>query len=372
MYGETELVEIVRAFIRGLSPRVRGNLIITMRTQRMVRSIPACTGKPGVQVCGSRPIRVYPRVYGETSQLPRRLCCCLGLSPRVRGNRTVARAGLCGPGSIPACTGKPGHADQFRGFLEVYPRVYGETAVPAPIITAEPGLSPRVRGNLVDYPVLATGIRSIPACTGKPPVGSPKRAVLGVYPRVYGETVCGVESLRSSQGLSPRVRGNHSFTSTRLSMCRSIPACTGKPAGPRLSWCWTEVYPRVYGETRLGLKVRFLPEGLSPRVRGNRHNAVPPGPDPGSIPACTGKPPFDRAATNHYGVYPRVYGETPVGTFPQLQKGGLSPRVRGNLPHCRAGLAGMGSIPACTGKPRRRIAQGPSGRVYPRVYGETP
>ena len=177
---------------------------------------------------------VYPRVYGETQGGPTETPEDLGLSPRVRGNRRDRAGQGLHPGSIPACTGKPGRHNPVRGHAKVYPRVYGETCGfrrPGDRVT---GLSPRVRGNPSDPrpPHRSTG--SIPACTGKPTSALIRPWESRVYPRVYGETHFADVDAGSGAGLSPRVRGNQ-CPSHRICMTqRSIPACTGKP-GPAMT-----------------------------------------------------------------------------------------------------------------------------------------
>ena len=91
-----------------------------------------------------------------------------GLSPRVRGNpRDVEGCGDC-QRSIPACAGEPRQG--FAGAREstVYPRVCGGTWRLANESTRAEGLSPRVRGNLVDVKAYHADCRSIPACAGEP------------------------------------------------------------------------------------------------------------------------------------------------------------------------------------------------------------
>ena len=50
------------------------------------------------------------------------------------------------------------------------------------------GLSPRVRGNPYLPAQPADGLRSIPACAGKPTAGELSPNPMTVYPRVCGET----------------------------------------------------------------------------------------------------------------------------------------------------------------------------------------
>ena len=107
MYGETVAALGMLAVAAGLSPRVRGNLQPAVLDIDPRRSIPACTGKPHHDRLNRRPCRVYPRVYGETSDASGLQVGDTGLSPRVRGNPLECPAANPVYGSIPACTGKP-------------------------------------------------------------------------------------------------------------------------------------------------------------------------------------------------------------------------------------------------------------------------
>ena len=152
-------------------------------------SIPACTGKPAPTRGPGRAAQVYPRMYGETAPAvrPRRLV--KGLSPHVRGNpshRTNADPMLR---SIPACTGKPARLPAVLQHDGVYPRMYGETSGGLLNRAQASGLSPHVRGNLADQLMAERNQGSIPACTGKPDKRPDRGSDERVYPRMYGETV---------------------------------------------------------------------------------------------------------------------------------------------------------------------------------------
>ena len=111
----------------GLSPRVRGNLARSSGTIPPLGSIPACTGEPPLITQGTYPQAVYPRVYGGTLW---HLGLCpgvVGLSPRVRGNHLVTFNGGVSGRSIPACTGEPAAKHAETAAVGVYPRVYGGT-----------------------------------------------------------------------------------------------------------------------------------------------------------------------------------------------------------------------------------------------------
>ena len=232
-----------------------------------------------------------------------------GLSPRVRGNRSVGR------------------------LYALPPARWGW------------GLSPRVRGNR-SGDIRPCGWRlvgSIPACAGEPAswMASARRAQR-VYPRVCGGTHCLKLLRRSDRGVYPRVCGGTHLPGRPAARRGSIPACAGEPSrlGKDVATRGTPaaVYPRVCGGTILGARCRPVAHGgLSPRVRGNpaleRHHARFP--RHGSIPACAGET--------------RLTGK----------------ELGGNK-------RGAGSIPACAGEPVQAYLNQPRRAVYPRVCGGTP
>ena len=107
MYGETIRAAHLLPDDEGLSPHVRGNRQQAKAKARAAGSIPACTGKPS-SVCRRRSRRgVYPRMYGETFRGQAMEEIDQGLSPHVRGNRFQHGTVVGLLRSIPACTGKP-------------------------------------------------------------------------------------------------------------------------------------------------------------------------------------------------------------------------------------------------------------------------
>ena len=70
----------------GLSPRVRGNLLKSQSHRGFLRSIPACAGEPVTKSGFLLFQKVYPRVCGGTRRAPFAPRHGYGLSPRVRGN----------------------------------------------------------------------------------------------------------------------------------------------------------------------------------------------------------------------------------------------------------------------------------------------
>ncbi len=172
-------------------------------------------------------------------------------------------------------------------------------------------------------------------------------------------------------GLSPRVRGNRSDAVRRRAAVGSIPACAGEPGlfSPFLPP--RQVYPRVCGGTLFDNSDRLFLFGLSPRVRGNRIMQLTLWQQKRSIPACAGEPARCAVRRNCAVVYPRVCGGTQLFASRRIPILGLSPRVRGNrYPSHRQGIRSR-SIPACAGEPQIGIAAAAKERVYPRVCGGT-
>ena len=172
-------------------------------------------------------------------------------------------------------------------------------------------------------------------------------------------------------GLSPRVRGNQMWCLRLLRLGRSIPAGAGEPSSFPPAVPAREVYPRGCGGTRNANLVSISQSGLSPRVRGNHFLVVKPRTTPRSIPAGAGEPRCGTSGRGRQGVYPRGCGGTLPTTIYRLNRGGLSPRVRGNLADIPTTHPMGGSIPAGAGEPITTNQKILLGRVYPRGCGGT-
>ena len=173
-YGETDPDYAVATLAEGLSPRIRGNPRPTTAAAQMRGSIPAHTGKPRSRPTRTGPGWVYPRAYGETWHCRMNARVMKGLSPRIRGNLALSHECARPQGSIPAHTGKPAIRFARRCRRRVYPRAYGETGgVLRPDLRDE-GLSPRIRGNPCGGLPCPPECGSIPAHTGKPAPCVPK------------------------------------------------------------------------------------------------------------------------------------------------------------------------------------------------------
>ena len=180
-----------------------------------------------------------------------------------------------------------------------------------------------------------------------------------------------VRAAMSSEGLSPRVRGNPPARTGRSRGGGSIPACAGEPKARAASTRRSAVYPRVCGGTSASWAAAMGRRGLSPRVRGNPSARCLAPVRPGSIPACAGEPGSRAGVIDRGGVYPRVCGGTLIDATEPVYQAGLSPRVRGNHFLLWAVPGHCGSIPACAGEPGLTKLPATPATVYPRVCGGT-
>ena len=231
---------------------MRGNRISISAIDTDTGSIPARAGEPLAATRRAGCLWVYPRACGGTGGYKRRSRRVRGLSPRVRGNPSATRQWMTGLRSIPARAGEPDE-DGTRSFVSrvypracggtcayrarfarpwVYPRACGGTSGLSLLALARPGLSPRVRGNLVHQHPLRLGIGSIPARAGEPSAAAASCASLRVYPRACGGTPATAPTTTSLKGLSPRVRGNQSHLLVHPKQGGSIPARAGEPFFP--------------------------------------------------------------------------------------------------------------------------------------------
>ena len=147
MCGAADLRCLVRTHCIGLSPRVRGSRLPPLAPFNIARSIPTCAGQPEwLWVCRTA-CWVYPHVCGAAGLMRRDVKTLTGLSPRVRGSLIIQQRALRWLRSIPTCAGQPNRQPVSTFLTRVYPHVCG-AAIDAPNANRIfPGLSPRVRGS---------------------------------------------------------------------------------------------------------------------------------------------------------------------------------------------------------------------------------
>ena len=270
----------------------------------------------------------------------------------MRGNPRNADGGGEVVWSIPARAGEPTTGASTLAGTTVYPRACGGTAVSVQSDHTTTGLSPRVRGNRRHRGPRRNLLGSIPARAGEPTSLGVSVSSYTVYPRACGGTSLAAVSRPPGMGLSPRVRGNRPNISKEVEGRGSIPARAGEPVLKAVQHHGRGVYPRACGGTSRRRYRHQIPQGLSPRVRGNHFWR--PGSDAlnGSIPARAGEPFGSRGKVTHVRVYPRACGGTALSVSALSVSAGLSPRVRGNLLVSAIGDDLTGSIPARAGEPQ--------------------
>ena len=226
---------------------MRGSLRGNVVAGRLERSIPACAGQP--EHSATAPVRsgVYPRVCGAAVARHTDAEKEIGLSPRVRGSRHTEVVSNAGSGSIPACAGQPSTSSRVISLTGVYPRVCGAAKPSQCRLCRAQGLSPRVRGSLLQKEWDEWQKGSIPACAGQPAPDIATCAPCTVYPRVCGAAVLTGPSQLARCGLSPRVRGSPLPYQLCVWQRGSIPACAGQPGFVVAQDDQGEVYPRVCG-----------------------------------------------------------------------------------------------------------------------------
>ena len=254
---------------QGLSPRMRGNHAGGLHGAVSGGSIPAYAGEPADGCSPRLTAAVYPRVCGGTRFSCQSPMCVRGLSPRMRGNLRSRSDARFSRGSIPAYAGEPSVPPHRRRIRRVYPRVCGGTGFIPRVQGSRRGLSPRMRGNLRTAASPVSVMRSIPAYAGEPHRTGGNRYVGPVYPRVCGGTRIAKLMWPLSPGLSPRMRGNPSSATIIAHRPGSIPAYAGEPDGRLARSSLPGVYPRVCGGTRSVILRKYQQRGLSPRMRGN-------------------------------------------------------------------------------------------------------
>ena len=255
---------------RGLSPRTRGNPKLPSPRESNPWSIPAHAGEPTCWKHWKEQSGVYPRARGGTLNTPPLERQIGGLSPRTRGNRRHAGSGNRGAGSIPAHAGEPATSAISPSNTGVYPRARGGTLSGRFTPIPDQGLSPRTRGNLVENSRFFLQLGFIPAHAGEPWITLNGVDKAWVYPRARGgtRTLRTLQQCRS--GLSPRTRGNPYSKPMRYLEKGSIPAHAGEPHSSSREIFCGRVYPRARGGTRDTLTCVYSSDGLSPRTRGNR------------------------------------------------------------------------------------------------------
>ncbi len=192
--GGTGLSLASRYSHSGLSPRMRRNHLLIVRSRHNRGSISAHAEEPEDGWAHAWGRRVYLRACGGTSDrtyIPRG---GQGLSPRMRRNRAAQVALMLRQGSISAHAEEPRAPDAGGDRAGVYLRACGGTPWSICQVPAPTGLSPRMRRNLVGQVKSQDPDGSISAHAEEPPGPSKRRINSRVYLRACGGTTRAVET----------------------------------------------------------------------------------------------------------------------------------------------------------------------------------
>ena len=177
----------------------------------------------------------------------------------------------------------------------------------------------------------AVGI--IPAGAGRRQSGRGGHCGPQDHPRGCGEKPAIGVRARTARGSSPRVRGEEDYASDAAKASRIIPAGAGRSFHIGFDGADYRDHPRGCGEKHSLLVGRRLPQGSSPRVRGEV--VCTRGATVGSriIPAGAGRSHRVHIALGIGGDHPRGCGEKAKNLRQDLLSQGSSPRVRGEVRH---------------------------------------
>src|SRR5690625_1592384 len=269
VYGATYYTSQKSNSDLGLSPCVWGHPPSIAILPSSPGSIPMCMGPPLSRPAHAVRYRVYPLVYGATLHSLIHAQAVPGLSPSVRGHLLVLPPMPSQKGSIPMCMGPPTTRLSILSPCRVYPHVYGATKSTSHMNAFVGGLSPCVWGHPVKENEAKSIRGSIPMCMGPPTTHHKSQIAIWVYPHVYGATYYTSQKSNSDLGLSPCVWGHLLHITKVKYRLGSIPMCMGPPTFYSYFAFIAWVYPHVYGATRVLVLTHRTELGLSPCVWGH-------------------------------------------------------------------------------------------------------
>ena len=151
-----------------LSPRMRGSPILPVWDAISPGPIPAYAGEPDARVRLHHAGAAYPRVCGGATAYIHSTPPSVGLSPRMRGSLILDILRDCFRGPIPAYAGEPMDAVCTRTRNGAYPRVCGGALLIISLSLRDSGLSPRMRGSRCVDKKHGRLMGPIPAYAGEP------------------------------------------------------------------------------------------------------------------------------------------------------------------------------------------------------------
>ena len=308
---------------------MRGTHLTAAKGVALVGLIPAHAGNTSPTASPSRLRAAHPRACGEHLTLRPRPRCLLGSSPRMRGTQCFWRWQVHRWGLIPAHAGNTRCIARWRSSRGAHPRACGEHEYPTASEVQAEGSSPRMRGTLV-FAELQDAVQGlIPAHAGNTTRLLPRSAAPRAHPRACGEHSEATRIRPLPRGSSPRMRGTLQRESVVDYTAGLIPAHAGNTRirGFRCGSRWA--HPRACGEHSLSDQQVMLDAGSSPRMRGTLPAAHLDGVFAGLIPAHAGNTFAKTSADQTAKAHPRACGEHPGNPDFWRVCLGSSPRMRG-------------------------------------------
>ena len=295
---------------------------------------------------------------------------CLGSPPRMRGKVTHRQREGVFTGITPAYAGKSPWALRRPGGRRDHPRVCGEKNIPlagnAPLV----GSPPRMRGKVCHAPHAGLKVGITPAYAGKSIFIICGSITSKDHPRVCGEKTYYQDSVYTTPGSPPRMRGKVPGVCKNLERVGITPAYAGKSCQFWDCQKGGEDHPRVCGEKFWATLINQPVRGSPPRMRGKA--SANPRTVAGSriTPAYAGKSDVVHTCLLQARDHPRVCGEKKRQWRAQVNGMGSPPRMRGKVAFLDFVHVHAGITPAYAGKrqvPRRCFARRGD---HPRVCGE--
>ena len=293
----------------GSSPRVRGLRGNVMVIALRHGIIPARAGFTVITDAPERGGQDHPRACGVYLSNSPTTIMSIGSSPRVRGLLVRQLLRQIELRIIPARAGFTMRSASSRCPARDHPRACGVYLLRSCPGGSSAGSSPRVRGLPARPPVVAAGVRIIPARAGFTCPYGPAPGSRPDHPRACGVYGFSHAAHSVGSGSSPRVRGLPWYTRHRAGRFRDHPRACGV-------YLVRDQLGRVIG-------------GSSPRVRGLRGRGRVPPRRLGIIPARAGFTAETEITEATEADHPRACGVYPLGVDDSHEPRGIIPARAG-------------------------------------------
>ena len=191
-------------------------------------------------------------------------------------------------GFTPAYAGNTCRKPCTWGGVEVHPRIRGEYSMTSGSGRRRPGSPPHTRGIPPRRCSRAKSGGFTPAYAGNTNLLQFLPLGRWVHPRIRGEYLDPLQSLRQLRGSPPHTRGILFRLSINAPLLRFTPAYAGNTEFNPADWDWSEVHPRIRGEYSARALWAIRRMGSPPHTRGIHRYLHPMPASKGFTPAYAG------------------------------------------------------------------------------------